>query len=159
MNKNLRMQQAKNVVACLAVVSIAVVTSWRAFAGGGMAGSEITTHTVDAGGGTMGVASAGIVLSGTTGQPDAGPNGQVLTGGDIRLIGGFWATSSSNTSATAGDCDNDGDIDLIDFGQFQLCYTGSGGSLDSGCQCADFDGDGDCDLIDFGAFQIAFTGG
>lgn len=57
-----------------------------------------------------------------------------------------------------GDCDNDGDVDLVDFGQFQLCFSGSGAPIAAGCECADSDADGDADLVDFGAFQLAFTG-
>jgi hypothetical protein len=59
---------------------------------------------------------------------------------------------------TFADCDGDGDVDLIDFGTFQLCFTGSDQPVASGCECADSDGDGDADLVDFGAFQLAFTG-
>jgi hypothetical protein len=58
----------------------------------------------------------------------------------------------------AGDFDADGDIDLTDFGQFQLCFTGPGGMAAAGCGCADFDRDNDVDLVDFNAFQLAFTG-
>lgn len=58
-----------------------------------------------------------------------------------------------------GDCDSDGDVDLVDFSQFQLCFTGPGGGpVDISCQCGDADGDGDIDLADFGPFQLAFTG-
>jgi hypothetical protein len=58
-----------------------------------------------------------------------------------------------------GDFAGDDDVDLVDFGEFQLCYTGPGGGpIESGCQCGDFDGDRDIDLVDFGAFQLAFTG-
>jgi hypothetical protein len=56
-----------------------------------------------------------------------------------------------------GDCDNDGDIDLIDFGAFQLCFSGTL-PAEPGCECSDFDADGDIDLVDFGQFQLAFTG-
>jgi hypothetical protein len=59
---------------------------------------------------------------------------------------------------TPGDCDGDGDVDLVDFGEVQLCFTGPGGTIDPGCECADFDEDGDIDLVDFGEFQLAFTG-
>ena len=57
-----------------------------------------------------------------------------------------------------GDCDDDGDVDLQDFLAFQTCFTGPGGPVDPGCECADFDGDDDVDLQDFLAFQVAFTG-
>ena len=54
--------------------------------------------------------------------------------------------------------DGDGDVNLVDFGAFQLCFTGSGGTMPPGCEFADVDGDGDEDLVDFSAFQLAFTG-
>jgi 6-phosphogluconolactonase (cycloisomerase 2 family) len=58
-----------------------------------------------------------------------------------------------------GDFDGDGDVDLSDFGQFQLCFTGPGGSFDDpDCAAFDFDDDGDVDLADFGQFQLVFTG-
>lgn len=58
-----------------------------------------------------------------------------------------------------GDCDNDGDVDLVDFGSFQLCFTGPGGGpIAPGCECADSDSDDDVDLVDFGEFQLVFTG-
>jgi hypothetical protein len=57
-----------------------------------------------------------------------------------------------------GDLDADGDVDLVDFGEFQLCFTGSGGAATSECTDADADEDGDVDLVDFGQFQLAFTG-
>jgi hypothetical protein len=57
-----------------------------------------------------------------------------------------------------GDVDFDGDIDLIDFGRFQLCYSGDVASVAGDCRSFDLDGDGDVDLADFGEFQTSFTG-
>jgi len=50
---------------------------------------DLTWHTVD-GGGRAGSASTGgsFALSGTIGQPDAGPT---LSGGAFGLDGGFWS--------------------------------------------------------------------
>jgi hypothetical protein len=62
------------------------------------------------------------------------------------------------TQGMKGDFDFDGDVDLVDFAQFQLCFTGAGGPLPPGCEPGDFDDDGDCDLVDFAGFQLAFTG-
>lgn len=46
----------------------------------------IDWHTMDAGGGTS---TGGIYeITGTIGQPDAGP---LMQGGDVALQGGFWA--------------------------------------------------------------------
>jgi hypothetical protein len=68
--------------------------------------------------------------------------------------------------AMPGDYDADGDVDLLDFGRFQLCFTGTCAGppceptlyVDHNCAVMDFDDDGDVDLPDFGQFQIAFTG-
>lgn len=58
-----------------------------------------------------------------------------------------------------GDSDCDGDIDLLDFGMLQLCFTESDcGQLDGPCRSVDFDEDGDVDLIDFSNFSICYTG-
>jgi hypothetical protein len=57
-----------------------------------------------------------------------------------------------------GDCDDDGDVDLLDFATFQICFSGPDAMADPGCECSDFNGDGDVDLGDFGGFQLAFTG-
>lgn len=139
-------------VAALLLVGGAWI-GWNAFAGGLSGGDfEIVSSTIDGGGGSS--TGGDFEMSGTIGQPDAGA---VMTGGDFELTGGFWAGVSS-ASGAPGDCDGDGDIDLVDFGEFQLCFTGSSGVLTPGCECADFDGDSDVDLVDFGDFQLAFTG-
>ncbi len=60
---------------------------------------------------------------------------------------------------TAGDCDDDGDVDLEDFIVLVMCIDlDLGGILPPECECADIDGDRDTDLIDFGALQAAHTG-
>jgi len=46
---------------------------------------NLTWHTVDNGGGKL--AGGNYVLLGTAGQPDAGA---APTGGNYRLVGGFW---------------------------------------------------------------------
>jgi hypothetical protein len=82
-------------------------------------------------------------------------------------IGLFKPGTPSSVEVTAvvpslaggdGDCDGDNDVDLRDFGHFQLCFAGPGTPVSKACRCADFNGDEDVDLIDFGAFQKAFTG-
>jgi hypothetical protein len=57
-----------------------------------------------------------------------------------------------------GDFDADGDVDLVDFANFQLCFTGSSGTAGPECECGKFDDDDDIDLVDFAFFQLAFTG-
>ena len=56
-----------------------------------------------------------------------------------------------------GDFDEDGDIDLFDYEEFQRCVTGPGPTiLPPGCDPGDIDWDSDVDLSDFGLFQILF---
>ncbi len=57
------------------------------------------------------------------------------------------------------DSDCDGDVDMADFGAFQACFTGSGGSLSSQCALFDRDNNGSVDLFDLGnpAMPIAGT--
>ncbi len=57
-----------------------------------------------------------------------------------------------------GDSDNDGDVDMEDFGQFQACYSGSGEPIASGCGSADLDADEDIDLGDFVIFKACMSG-
>jgi hypothetical protein len=57
-----------------------------------------------------------------------------------------------------GDCDGDRDVDLLDFAEFQVCFSGEGGGVSMGCECADLDGDDDVDLEDCGDFEDVLTG-
>jgi len=79
--------------------------------------------------------------------------------------------SNANGSATSdealltaeacpADWDQDGDVDLSDFGYFQACFNGPNRPPDrtAGCGRLDFDGDADVDLGDFGEFQGCFNG-
>lgn len=66
--------------------------------------------------------------------------------------------AATHLVAGTGDCDGDCDVDLADFAEFQLCFSGPGASAGPGCACADFDDDGDVDLTDFNSFQLSFTG-
>ena len=55
-----------------------------------------------------------------------------------------------------GDFDNDGDVDLWDFGVFQQCFGQTG--LSPLCAIGDFDADDTIDLDDYGVFQAWLTG-
>ena len=64
-------------------------------------------------------------------------------------------------SFPCGDFDEDGDVDLDDFGSFAACYNGSARPPAPACPPgvdADCDGDGDVDLDDFGIFAANYTG-
>ena len=108
---------------------------------------DLSWYTVD-GGGEMWSTGSDFELGGTIGQPDAGE----MWGGTFTLTGGFWF------GIMPGDCDQDGDVDLGDFADFEACLEGPGGGLGPGCGCFDFDTSGDVDLSDFAGFQEAFTG-
>src|SRR3990170_861638 len=137
---------------CLTLASLA---AWSGDDGGMMStagGFELSWSTVDGGGGTS--TGGGYELSGTIGQHDAG----ALTGGAYELVGGFWPGAAPRL---LGDFDGDGDVDLSDFTQFQLCFGGSNNPPAPTCPPgvdADLDGDGDVDLADFLIFQQNFTG-
>ncbi|MBN1511535.1 MAG: hypothetical protein JXB13_05930 [Phycisphaerae bacterium] len=55
-------------------------------------------------------------------------------------------------------CDADGDLDLAEFAVMQACYSGEGGGVAAGCECADADGDADVDLADYVLLSEFFTG-
>jgi len=58
------------------------------------------------------------------------------------------------TRARTPDLDNDGDVDLVDFGIFSQCWQGSGTA-----RKADYDFDGDVDLVDYGIFSVHLNHG
>jgi len=107
---------------------------------------EITRSTVD-GGGVMRSTKGGFELSGTIGQPVAGPT-LGMAGGGYTLYGGFWFP------LVPDDCNSDGSVDLLDYSGFKACLAGpQGGLIDATCACYDRDGNGQVDVRDFGDFQ------
>ena len=123
--------------------------------GGAMAASmiaddfQISRSTID-GGGAIFSAGGDFELSGTIGQPDAG----IMEGSGFTLTGGFWFEEPPD------DCNSDGWVDLVDYGDFEDCLSGPDGELLlSKCNCFDLDGDVDVDLRDAVRFQAGFTGG
>jgi len=134
----------------LASLMLALVAGQLLLAGG----FDPSWFTID-GGGDMFTTGGSFEVSGTIGQPDAGGP---VTGGGFELVGGFWAGVAR---ALPGDFDGDGDVDLTDFVQFQLCFAGSNNPPAPTCPAgvnADLDADGDVDLGDFLIFQQNFTG-
>jgi hypothetical protein len=112
----------------------------------------LDSTTQDAGGGTL--TGATYALSGTVAQPDAGPT---LQGATYAIRGGFWTATMTQppANACAADFDNDGDVDLGDFGAFGGAFGSVLGDINYN-PSADFDNDNDVDLGDFGAFGGEF---
>jgi hypothetical protein len=113
-------------------------TAWAlalaAFAGVARAQPEMQWHTIDGGGGAS--AGAGnLLLIGVVGQPDVG----TMTGGSLRLSGGFWAVDSEPCEA---DINGDGIVDFNDLLEFLSLYN-------AGSPLADFNLDGIIDFNDF----------
>lgn len=107
----------------------------------------IDWHTID-GGGDMLSSGGDFELSGTVGQPDAG----AMTGGEFQLTGGFWLELAQ------GDCNSTGNVDLLDYDDFEPCLTGPDTGVGVGCECFDVDRSGTVDLLDFAIAQTTFTG-
>jgi hypothetical protein len=124
-------------LAMVALVSVAIAQDF-----------ELSRWTVDDGGG-MFTTGGEFELSGTVGQPDAG----TMTGGVFELNGGFWFPLAD------GDCNDDGAVSLLDYGDFEACLSGPDGGVTTSCRCQDIDWDADVDLSDVALFQRSFTGG
>ena len=107
---------------------------------------EITSSTIDAGGGTL--SSASYSLSGTIGQPDAG---QTLSSGSLTLRGGFW-TSGSAASRLCADQNSDGLVTPADFNAWIIAFNAGGSS-------ADQNGDGKVLPDDFNAWIFNYNAG
>jgi len=56
-----------------------------------------------------------------------------------------------------GDFDDDMDVDAGDFDEFDLCFSGAGGGILTGCEAGDLDGDADVDCEDWYDFVLAWT--
>ncbi len=78
----------------------------------------------------------------------------------------FGTPFNNNYNGTAyvfthvtGDADHDGDVDLVDFAEFQNCFTGqSAGPLAGQCVLFDFDLDEDVDFADFAELESLLAG-
>ncbi len=132
---------AATMLCALAVCSTAV------FAGPAGGSFEITWYTIDAGG-INNAAGGGYVLSGTIGQPDAGPE---MTGGQFSLSGGFWP-GVQNIPSCAADLNGDGMLNFFDVSAFLTAYN----AMDP---VADFNDDGMFNFFDVSAFLVAYNAG
>ncbi len=90
-------------------------------------------------------------------QPQTFENEVLFTAKDGQVVRSERFTSAS---ASFGDFDGDGDIDLFDYAALQICLGFSGPELTTPLPCYVFDSDADQDIdqIDVAAFQNAFTG-
>ncbi len=65
-----------------------------------------------------------------------------------------WIRFEGDPFSAFGDDDADGDVDIDDYGRFQLCTSEEIEEIF--CYIFDFDGDEDVDLLDWGGLQAAF---
>lgn len=136
-----------------ASINRVVAVSTAILAGAGVAAAQpfaIDWYTIDGGGGTS--SGGSFTLSGTIGQPDAGPT---MSGGSFTLTGGFWAATPNTGTGCAGcaaDYDQDGGVTAGDIGAFFVDW-------ESGAPCADVDQDGGITGGDIGAFFTVFEAG
>ncbi len=83
----------------------------------------------------------------------------------LTVTGPFGSDTETKTACisaqpAAADFNGDGDIDLGDFANMQICYNGPNRAptLPASCTQQDLDGDADVDLADFAIFQGCFNG-
>ncbi len=129
-------------------------------------GKEYLAYFPNGGSGQINLSSA----SGQMRYSWYNPRTQAMAGGGTVTAGGASTFSAPDTQdwvlwlrrqvppAEMTDFDDDGDVDLEDFGFFQSCYSGSGVAPRSGCGAADLDGDNDVDQADFTIFKSCFGG-
>ena len=94
---------------------------------------------------------------------DTGAFTQVLYQEASEAVASAWYTAWVNAGspepihrAGNGDCDMDGDVDLIDFATMQACFAG--GAFNPFCHLVDFDINGSVESVDTAAFVEALTG-
>ncbi len=121
-----------------------------AFASVAAAQYSVNWYTIDGGGGTS--TGGGYTISGTIGQPDAGP---AMTGSTYTVTGGFWVgtgTGGTGCSACAADYDGNGGVDGGDLAAFFADFEAGEG-------CADVDLNGGVDGGDLAYFFAVFEAG
>jgi hypothetical protein len=108
---------------------------------------DLSWYTIDGGGVLLSDDGAGMTLSGTIGQFDAG---RMTDGAGLTLLGGFWSTPF----LCAGDVDGSGRVNIDDLGILLSNFNTIGGATrDMG----DLDGDGNVNIIDLGELLANFN--
>jgi hypothetical protein len=78
---------------------------------------------------------------------------------EVSNVCGPEESNTATLTVLIPDFDDDGDVDLSDYGIFLDCYNGPGNPpAEPGCDNADFDNDGDVDLSDYGVFLDCYNG-
>lgn len=103
--------------------------------------------------GTFGLADFDFSLDLLCGDNFIGVTGVIIADGSIGQV--LMDGSGVAVDCFPGDCDNDGDIDIIDFGIFADSFGTKPGDPNYNPR-KDFDNDGDVDIIDFGLFADNF---
>ncbi|HUU82095.1 MAG TPA: M14 family zinc carboxypeptidase [Phycisphaerae bacterium] len=97
-----------------------------------------------------------------TGRSDDDYFYRVRGSSPARGFGEFCDLGMTRVYANLADADGDGDHDLEDFADFQLCFGGDGQAIPGTCPAPtavfDFDLDQDVDLADLDVFDACFTG-
>jgi hypothetical protein len=104
------------------------------------------------GGGFIASTGGSFSLSGTIGQPDAGP---VMTGGSFQLTGGFWAIGNGLPCGgnCTGDLDQDCSVSLQDLATLLAHFGTPGGATP---EDGDLDGNGAVTLQDLAILLASF---
>jgi hypothetical protein len=120
--------------------------------------SAVTTLWTKLGGpGTVTFADPSAVDT-TAGFSEIGVYELQLTANDSELAASDTVTVTVNSNVP-GDADNDGDVDMTDFGMFQVCMTAPGDTLtDPMCDFADLDHDETVDAADTSRFLACLSG-
>lgn len=76
------------------------------------------------------------------------------------LTPALWPVLTVSFERTASpipaDCNDDGVVDLLDYGDFAPCLLGPHGGLEAECKCFDVDFDCGVSLRDFASLQVSF---